>query len=56
MGLHGFSEASNILESVKKILVKWDKHCNILHSLADQTAGIERQVLHCLLAWFYILF
>lgn len=42
MGLHGFSGACNILGSVKKILLKWDKHCNILHTLADQTSGIER--------------
>lgn len=42
MGLHGFSEASNILESIKKILRKWDKHCNTLYTLADQALGIER--------------
>lgn len=42
MGLHGFSEASSSLDSIKKILLKWDKHCNNLQSLADQISGIER--------------
>lgn len=49
MGLRGFPEACTIFNSVKRILLKWDKHCNILHTLADQTSGIERQVLYCII-------
>lgn len=42
MGLDGFAESSAVLSSFKKILLKWEKHCSTLQSLANQIQGIER--------------
>lgn len=42
MGVNGITESRAVLEEVMELLLKWEKHSNTLHILADQIMGLER--------------
>lgn len=42
MGVNGITESRAVLEEVTELLLKWEKHSNTLHILADQIMGLER--------------